>query len=650
MTDYLRTTIIPRFHSVFGYSDQLYMGYPVVHIYPTGLFFIASLLSLVGLSSVISWKIILFTSLLMVGFFPFYGVYRIYSMIPGATLSLFWFWLAMNFFWQNIVQYGMIPYFIAVQIAIFYIFYVDILDFSTGLPFLSKSQIIATFLLFFSVFINFMAIIFLGIVYTLKILLLFSQYKKKAAICRNILKFFSMNIIGAIFLYAFWLFPTIFIQFQYVEFNYDSEIFSHQNSIEQTIIYFKNNAIVIGSIGLIFIILILLKKIKRDNSIVQIFLISFAVPLILPFLNIPFISGINTYRFLIFFEFSSAVILGIFTNIVIKSILAKRNHPKIRLFSKNQMQLIGEIILIGMSFVQLTPIFPFSSNIRGGLFNEQNSPDGQILCNDEISDWGPDEKMLYQWILNNTDKESRILLQNSGENYKFRFGPGHGLSYFAYLTDRYYATGDLDHFWYNNSQKSMFINDILFGKNLVDYNYTQLELYFKMYNIEYIIVWSNTAVNFFDETCVSTTDLIYIGSLNSYHIYRYERTSRSFVISSDPDIIVLKIKNLPEYKQFLLQNISGPLEITYSLHDFPNWHIYVNGIEIQKSLHALNLIHFKLPEQIESNVIITIIWEKEPIEVFFYWISFLSAIFFLLALVWTMVHSRIKKIGAIRNE
>ena len=109
-----------------------------------------------------------------------------------------------------------------------------------------------------------------------------------------------------------------------------------------------------------------------------------------------------------------------------------------------------------------------------------------------------DVQDLISWIKGSTTPEARILIENSGYKSGFQYSDGHLLAMFPYFTGREFVVLPMPY----ASLKKGFIPDFyegaLFNRNITDFSTTEFEKYFNLYNIKWIVVWSDESKGVFD--------------------------------------------------------------------------------------------------------------------------------------------------------
>jgi hypothetical protein len=643
---FLGEYLLPEFGAVFGYSNLLYSGYPMIHIYPIGLFYIIWFIQLFGVGYGIALKIVLFGVMVLTGILPYCFIRgRQKSEFAGISASL-WIWVGSNSLWLNLITYGMIPFLLSVDLSMIFLYYLSTIDFSKKTEnYRSKKRNSLAILLAIIALINYMAIILLAVAVIGYMLIKIIEERKITTTFKHLLIFLIKLVSISLLLISFWIIPTIFIQFNYVQFNENTYVFSYANSINFMVLYLENNVYTILAI-LIITTFLVIKNWKNSTvgMITLTMLLGIFFGFVIPFFHISFLLGINSMRYLAYFELAAAIIIGFYVESVILKFknLKRTLHSKSRKISTDEKNLkpIKRQILIGIMiicvlYIDLTPIPLSGMTFRYPLMGEYQYRDGELIYDDlNYTQWDKEDLDLIEWIKANTTKESRILMQCSGDDSSLTVSGGHTLSYFAQITDRYYANGHLDHFWYKFSTNSTFLDENLFGTHLTSIWAQDLEKYFVIYNIEYVIVWSEVAKTIFGSIGSPNNILDEEHIQNRYNIYRYNNASKSFVyneLKTNQSIAITDFSMEQSQISFKLSEYQKNRTIVYSLHDFPNWQVYINSQKISKIDHELGLISFKIPQTYNSTILIEIIWETSTIEIvsnILSIITFLGFIFF----------------------
>ncbi|MHA1818930.1 MAG: hypothetical protein ACTSVC_00540, partial [Promethearchaeota archaeon] len=323
---------------------------------------------------------------------------------------------------------------------------------------------------------------------------------------------FIIVAIASIILASFWLFPVIFIQFGYTSFNTRNTVFSFSSSIQDTQYYLiLNSPGIIINVLLNVLVFIYIYRVKGKNQrfgqsklgkiinatflnskklnvykfFLMLLLLSIFFTLLAPLLKIYILWGINSLRYFVFFEISLAFLLG-FTGDLFLAILKylklnrriNQNIGSARTLRTHKIYAYATLSIIILSYFGVMPFINWKFTYRYSLtradYSNWNTFIGRntatsvysyynnglfstyISDDHNYTDWSDEDLDMISWIINNTDKTSRILFQISGDKSGLLVGGGHTLMYLSYITDRYYATGIIPHFWFKYTINSTF--------------------------------------------------------------------------------------------------------------------------------------------------------------------------------------------------
>jgi len=380
--------------------------------------------------------------------------------------------------------------------------------------------------------------------------------------------------------------------------------------------YFVSNYI-----GIIIIIIAVGILIRTKNSqdlknlkyILLILANSAIIVFVMPFFNIGFFQGVNSYRYLLFFELSGAIIIGLLFERTIIHI--KRWQKKIETPIMRNSRIFLVILLI-IAFIDIIPFRSPNQTYQAALNGNQTV---------KYTELDPEDQKIIEWLRANSSRDSRILFQSSGDLSKFQLSHGHNIINIALDSNRSLATGFSVELFWNYSMASNYIDETLYGKQVQNYTIEELLFLFQMYNIEFIIIWSQNSTVYWNSLTLSTNQIQIVYSTNKYTVYQYTNATRSYIIA-DPAFNVHPISKSNTSVEFLIEGTSNNQEIVYSLHDYPNWQVYINNEKVEKLYDTLGLIRFKLSENSNDNYKVEIKWEKLPFENFGDILSIISLI------------------------
>jgi hypothetical protein len=307
-----------------------------------------------------------------------------------------------------------------------------------------------------------------------------------------------------------------------------------------------------------------------DNLIIMNFFLSIFIGFIFPLST--------SFRFLIFNEFLCVVPLARFL-ITLRKISI--NTPKLK---TSIYAVLILIMIFGVKERFLNPNYQY--------INETDNFDA-----------------LRIWIIQNHEPNSRILYEelNSSNNIPFDFE--HQLPMLAYNSTVQFVA-DYVLFRYSEPYiNSYALNGYAFNRSYdtMDFDFYLDKLY--QFNVKYIIGYSIELAQFMNKFQLTFLQRAQIGP---YTIWEYQNfTNNQFFLTQNNHTKVELIENLPNQ---LVYNISETIAnqiIQISYFDFPNWHIYMDGEQINK-VSSRNFITIQLPKG--GNMILTIKWEKSFVE------------------------------------
>ena len=135
---------------------------------------------------------------------------------------------------------------------------------------------------------------------------------------------------------------------------------------------------------------------------------------------------------------------------------------------------------------------------------------------------------LVSWIKNNTSKEGRILIENSDFESGHQYYGTHLPFLLPIWTDREYI-GVYSYYAASRDSFTSYNAGFLFRKPIGDYSLEELRAYLDLYNIKWIICWSEKSKKVFESNCESYTPFT---SIDKFHICRVERDPSFFIKGS----------------------------------------------------------------------------------------------------------------------
>ncbi len=178
-------------------------------------------------------------------------------------------------------------------------------------------------------------------------------------------------------------------------------------------------------------------------------------------------------------------------------------------------------------------------------------------------------------------------------------------------------------------------------RSLDDWNWSQLQPYFVLYNIQYVVVWDSAAKYFF----TNETQLTPVILNDKYTIFIYPNATRSFIYDPTQSLIITNFSMAQNLITFSLQNYTAGETIVYSLHDYVDWNVDINGTSVPKVSNSYGLISFTIPKDANLNTLnISIVWTSNPIEIGSNWLSFITMCVVIVAPIYLKINSRSKKV------
>ena len=149
--------------------------------------------------------------------------------------------------------------------------------------------------------------------------------------------------------------------------------------------------------------------------------------------------------------------------------------------------------------------------------------DFRLVCN------VPEQfNQLIAWINNNTTQEGRILVENSDFETEHQYYGTHLPFLLPRWTDREY----IGVYFYYATTKDSFVSynaGFLFRKPIGSFSLPELHSYLDLYNIQWIIYWSEESKSIFES---GVKDFTYLTSIDKFHICRVERNPTFFIKGS----------------------------------------------------------------------------------------------------------------------
>ena len=121
---------------------------------------------------------------------------------------------------------------------------------------------------------------------------------------------------------------------------------------------------------------------------------------------------------------------------------------------------------------------------------------GFVSREDLSADLPKEGRLLIEWIKTQTNKDGRILLESSeghNKNKNNKYFEGFFPALVPYLTEREFIGTTM----FSSDRFAKFVDGVLFDKYVYKYKKKEIERLFELYNISYIIAWSDSSLEFF---------------------------------------------------------------------------------------------------------------------------------------------------------
>lgn len=168
---------------------------------------------------------------------------------------------------------------------------------------------------------------------------------------------------------------------------------------------------------------------------------------------------------------------------------------------------------------------------------------------------------LIDWMEENTSNQARVLIEDSGYKSNFVYG-GHTISLFPLYTKREFIGGPYP---YLQFKKDLYIphfyEGTLFNHEVESFSLDDLKYFFDIYNIKWIIVWSERSKSTFN---IYPDYLKKIKTIGNFTIYDVNREPNYFVNSTglvDADLNKIKVSEAKDSPTILKYRYYPELEI-----------------------------------------------------------------------------------------
>lgn len=147
---------------------------------------------------------------------------------------------------------------------------------------------------------------------------------------------------------------------------------------------------------------------------------------------------------------------------------------------------------------------------------------------------------LFGWLEHNTGREGRILIEDSESDTGHQFYDAHFPALFPEYVKREYLCAPRPLYPIKHSYAS-FTSGVLFERSISDYSLEELKEMFDLYNVKWIVCWSEASLDFFNRY---PGYLVPVQGIDHFTIYQVRRTPSFFLkgkghVQSDYNRLVL---------------------------------------------------------------------------------------------------------------
>jgi hypothetical protein len=137
----------------------------------------------------------------------------------------------------------------------------------------------------------------------------------------------------------------------------------------------------------------------------------------------------------------------------------------------------------------------------------------------------PAIETLTAWIRENTSSDGRILVENSDFESGHQYYGTHMPYFFPLMTKREYI-GNYSPYALSRDSYATFYWGYLFQRRIEEYAQSDVWPYMNLYNIKWIIVWTDASKNFFD---ASPDNYKFKKKIDKFYIYEVNRAGNYFI-------------------------------------------------------------------------------------------------------------------------
>jgi len=553
--------LIPKYGNIIGWVPYFQAGYVELYDYPPGIFLFTFLVKLVtGLSTLMSFRFLIFLSFISATIAIFLFSYKFTKSIwVGVLSSAFWiawrhyyfiegatpFYFSLSFMLLSLVSYKL--WYEVNKVKFFYLS-----SLFSGLSFIFHPEVFFFLILLIFIF----HLIF---------------FKKKKLVYLVVLILISISI------------SSIYLTEGVKGLKYSVASWKKQPDVWGTQVFdasnvFLNDYLYQSTVPLFLTIfgvstLYLMKKGISDINKYIILVILLIITIMFGFNFIQLFYAefpINIFR-----AGRASYILRIF-------ILTYASYSLVTILSNLNIEINKNKIIVGLIVSILLIYFYFNLNyfynvltssdysqFKKVYWNNSFQEVYQLNFTKGIFSFEPKKGFLelIDW-LNNKNIDSRILVEDSTTR---RLG-GHVLASLPFLTNKTFISGPYPTIQVANYDRNVY-EGIFFGKNIRNFTYEEFEKILVDFNVKYLIVWSDDAIDFLSNG--KNFNRIFVTSDNFLHIFEYTKINESYSYQN----LDVKVE-LPYIKVFSNKSINeATIKFTYD----ENWNSMNNIEEDERS-------------------------------------------------------------------
>lgn len=245
--------------------------------------------------------------------------------------------------------------------------------------------------------------------------------------------------------------------------------------------------------------------------------------------------------------------------------------------------------------------------------------------NDNFTQVNPNATQIYQWLQNNTNDQSRTMLEDTIFSQEQVWGSGRLISLAPIYSDSMLIGGYYPNYYLKQSSSANFFAGSAFGENISTISISNFTQDLNKFNIHYIIAWYPDTLNYLNSHSNLFKKVTVIGN---FTIFDYINYSGSYSLNGEFKPINSVLYNLStDYVKLLVRNVTEAEKIVLSFSSCPELEVKVNSTIISTTTDD-NLISFNSPNN--GDIMVEIEYQKSTLS------SLLTDVFILSNIVWPL--------------